>query len=117
MSARTSSSQPTSPRNIRRGAASAPHLSQHALVEVLAVSAGWIDTGLDLRAGEEVSLFSAGMVWIAEELGIGVDGGVALWHRIGTDGTISSVINGDINQLGKLQAVDFANDSEQRFHF
>jgi flagellar basal body rod protein FlgG len=31
--------------------------------------------------------------------------------NIGTDGTISSIINGNINQLGKLQAVDFANDS------
>ena len=73
-------------------AANASHLSRHALVEVLAVSAGWIDTGLDLRAGEEVSLFSAGMVWLAEELGIGVDGGVALWHRVGTDGTIAKSI-------------------------
>ncbi len=73
-------------------AASAPHLSRHALVEVLAVSAGWIDTGLDLRAGEEVSLFSAGMVWLVEALGIGVDGGVALWHRIGMDGTIAKSI-------------------------
>ena len=73
-------------------AASAPHLSRHALVEVLAVSAGWIDTGLDLRAGEEVSLFSAGMVWLAEELGIGVDGGVALWHRIKPGGTIGKSI-------------------------
>ena len=28
-----------------------------------------------------------------------------------TDGTISSVVNGIINQLGKMQVVDFANDS------
>jgi flagellar basal-body rod protein FlgF len=31
--------------------------------------------------------------------------------NIGTDGTISSVVNGNINQLGKLQVMDFANDS------
>jgi flagellar basal-body rod protein FlgF len=31
--------------------------------------------------------------------------------NIGTDGTISSIINGNINQLGKLQVVDFANDA------
>ena len=29
-------------------AASKPHLRGHALVDVLAVSSGWIDTGLDL---------------------------------------------------------------------
>ena len=31
--------------------------------------------------------------------------------NIGTDGTISSVVNGNINQLGKLGVVDFGNDS------
>ena len=31
--------------------------------------------------------------------------------HIGTDGTISSIVNGNINQIGKLQVVDFANDS------
>lgn len=64
-------------------AASAPHLRKSALVDVLAASSGWVDTGLDLRAGEEASLFSAGTVWMAKELGIGVHGGVALWYRIG----------------------------------
>ena len=32
--------------------------------------------------------------------------------NIGKDGTISSIINGNINQLGKLQVVDFADDSK-----
>ena len=58
----------------------------------MAVSAGWIDTGVDLCKGEEVSLFSAGTVWVARELGIGVNGGVALWHRIGSGGTIAKAI-------------------------
>jgi flagellar basal-body rod protein FlgF len=31
--------------------------------------------------------------------------------NIGADGTISSVLNGNANQLGKLQVVDFANDA------
>ena len=72
--------------------ASRPHLRSCAIVDVLAASAGWIDTGLDLREGEEASLFSAGTVWLAKELGIGVNGGVALWHRIGTDGAIAKSI-------------------------
>jgi Protein of unknown function (DUF3047) len=73
-------------------AASLPHLREHAIVGVLATSAGWIDSGLDLRQGEEVSLFSAGMVWLAKDLGIGVNGGVALWYRIGNGGTIAKAI-------------------------
>ena len=49
---------------------------------------------MDLRAGEEVSLFSAGMVWIAKDLalGIGVKGDVALWYRIGGSGKIAKSI-------------------------
>ncbi len=70
-------------------AASLPHLRGHAIVEVPASSPGWIDTGLDLRAGEEVTLFSAGTVWLVKDLGIGVNGGVALWYRIGREGTIA----------------------------
>ncbi|HUO01167.1 MAG TPA: flagellar basal-body rod protein FlgF [Rhizomicrobium sp.] len=31
--------------------------------------------------------------------------------NIGTDGTVSSVLNGNANQIGKLQVVDFADDS------
>jgi hypothetical protein len=37
-------------------------------------------------------LFSVGTVWLAKDLGIGVNGGVALWHRIGTGGTIAKSI-------------------------
>ncbi|HUI22576.1 MAG TPA: DUF3047 domain-containing protein [Methylocella sp.] len=74
-------------------AASLPHLRNHAILDVSASSPGWIDTGLDLRAGEEVTLFSAGRVWLAKDLGIGVDGGVALWHRIGSGGTIAKSID------------------------
>ena len=47
---------------------------------------------MDLHAGEEVSLFSAGMVWLAKDLGIGVKGDVALWYRIGGSGKIAKSI-------------------------
>jgi hypothetical protein len=65
---------------------SRPYLRNRAILDVLAASSGWIDTGLDLKEGEEVSLFSAGAVWLAKELGICVNGGFALWHRVGTGG-------------------------------
>jgi hypothetical protein len=64
---------------------------KHAIVAVLAVSSGWIDTDLDIREGEEASLFSAGVVWLAKELGVGFDGGMALWYRIG-EGSIAKSI-------------------------
>ncbi len=49
---------------------SRPYLRNRAIVDVLAASSGWIDTGLDLKEGEEASLFSAAAVWLAKELGI-----------------------------------------------
>jgi hypothetical protein len=57
---------------------SRPYLRNRAIVDVLAASSGWTDTGLDLKEGEEASLFSTGAVWLAKELGICVNGGVAL---------------------------------------
>ncbi|MCI0466296.1 MAG: DUF3047 domain-containing protein [Beijerinckiaceae bacterium] len=72
--------------------ASKEHLRKHAILEVKAACSGWIDTGLDLAAGDEASLFSAGMVWLSEELGIGVKADVALWHRIGNEGTIAKSV-------------------------
>jgi hypothetical protein len=69
-----------------------PHLRNSAIVDVLAASSGWIDTGLDLQEGDEASLFSAGMVWFAKELGIGFNGAFALWYRIGGGGTIAKSI-------------------------
>jgi Protein of unknown function (DUF3047) len=72
--------------------ASGPQVHKHAILEVPADSPDWVDSGLDLRAGEEVSLLSTGIVWFAQELGIGIKGDVALWHRIGTEGDIAKSI-------------------------
>ncbi len=58
--------------------ASSSCLRSHAFVEVSALSPDWIDAGLDLCEGQEVSLFSVGMIWLAKDLGIGVKGDVAL---------------------------------------
>jgi len=71
---------------------SPPGLRACLMVEVPAYSAGWIDSGLDLRTGEEVSLFSAGTIWIAKDLGIGVKGDVALWHQTGASGKVAKSI-------------------------
>lgn len=73
-------------------AASGSCLRIHAIVEVHALSLDWTDAGVDLFEGEEVSLFSAGMVWLAKDLGIGVKGDIALWHRTGAGGPIAKSI-------------------------
>ncbi|HTV34698.1 MAG TPA: DUF3047 domain-containing protein [Methylocella sp.] len=67
------------------------HLRWGVIVDVLAASSGWIDTGVDLTLGEEVSLFSAGMVWLVKNLGVGLNGATALWYRIGPGPVAKSV--------------------------
>ncbi|MDR6286799.1 hypothetical protein HNR47_002820 [Methylopila jiangsuensis] len=48
----------------------------------------WIDTGLHVQAGQEVSLLSEGVIWLSREYDIRIAGNAALWHRIG-DGRIA----------------------------
>lgn len=43
----------------------------------------WVDTGWTLRAGERVSVFAEGRVWLAKALDIGFGPTVGLWHRVG----------------------------------
>ncbi len=89
--------------------ANGSYLRKHAILEVSANSSGWADSGVDLCEGEEVSLFSAGMVWLAEDLGIGVQGDVALWHRIGGGGRVAKSIGTTTSfradQSGRLMLV------------
>ncbi len=51
----------------------------------LSVTAGgdWLDTGIDLAAGESVSLTADGMVWLAKAFDVGFGPGVGLWYRVG----------------------------------
>jgi hypothetical protein len=89
--------------------ASSSCLRGHAIVEVSALSPDWIDAGLDLCEGEEVSLFSAGTIWLAKDLGIGVKGDVALWYRIGAGVRIAKSIGTTTSfrahQSGRLMLV------------
>ncbi|WP_244613090.1 DUF3047 domain-containing protein [Methylosinus sp. Ce-a6] len=48
----------------------------------------WIETGILLEKGEEVSLLSEGVIWISREYDIQVRGNAALWHKI-DDGKIA----------------------------
>ncbi len=61
-------------------------LRQAAVVELPACSEGWIDSGIDVSAGEAISLLGAGAVQLAVEPDIRLFGNVSLWWRIGRDG-------------------------------
>ncbi|MDR3409130.1 MAG: DUF3047 domain-containing protein [Methylovirgula sp.] len=63
-----------------------------AVVELPACSEGWIDSGIDLSAGETVSLLSTGAVQLAVEPDIRFFGNVSLWWRIGRDGRATKSI-------------------------
>ena len=48
----------------------------------------WFDTGIDLTAGESVSVFAVGRTWLARELDMWVSPEVQLWYRIGEAGQV-----------------------------
>ena len=47
----------------------------------------WVDTGVFVKEGQEVSLLSEGVIWLSREFDIQVKGNAALWYRVG-NGTI-----------------------------
>jgi hypothetical protein len=57
-----------------------------------AVTAPWIDTGIDLPAGCPVTLLADGMVYAARGLDIGFEPKVGLWYRIGGEGEIAKIV-------------------------
>lgn len=73
-------------------AANSALLREAAVVELPACSEGWIDSGIDVSAGDAVSLLGAGAVQLAVEPDIRFFGNVGLWWRIGRDGRATKSI-------------------------
>lgn len=72
-------------------AAIAPELvAEHVWIQLPASEASWRDSGIALRAGEEVSYFAAGRVLVSGALDIWVTPKTQLWSRIGEAGPIRS---------------------------
>lgn len=67
-------------------------LREAAIVELPACSEGWIDSGIDVAAGEAISLLSAGAVQLAVEPDIRIFSNVGLWWRIGRAGRATKAI-------------------------
>ncbi len=71
------------------GAASVVRSS--AVVRLPADAGAWLATGLHVLAGQEVTLLSRGVLWLSREHGMGVQGKLALWYRLG-DGPIAKAL-------------------------
>jgi hypothetical protein len=64
-------------------------LLRHAIIEVPANSAGWLDSGIDVVVGASISLLSVGKVQLSAEPEISFGANLFLWYRIGETGTIA----------------------------
>src|SRR5215472_3562700 len=70
-------------------AQASPHLlRESAFVAMPATVPPWFDTGIALTAGEQVTVFAAGRVWLARELDLWVQPDFQLWYRIGDAGHV-----------------------------
>jgi Protein of unknown function (DUF3047) len=58
----------------------------------LRASGDWVNTGVEVAAGESVTLIAQGRLWISERLGLGCTAKVALWYRVGDSGPIAKSI-------------------------
>ena len=65
-------------------------VTEHAWIELPASEAPWRDSGIALRAGEEVTYFAAGRVMVSAALDVWVGPRLQLWARVGEDGPIRS---------------------------
>jgi Protein of unknown function (DUF3047) len=58
------------------------------LIRVPANRAPWLDSGIEVRAGERVSTFSWGRAWLSHALDVWMGPQFQLWARIGTRGPV-----------------------------
>jgi hypothetical protein len=66
-------------------------VSSSVVTRLSAKDADWRETGIHVLKGQCISLLSRGVLWIAREFDIGVQGNLALWYRIG-DGPIAKAL-------------------------
>jgi len=63
-------------------------LVSHVYCELPATRAPWHDTGIDVAAGDTVSWFATGRVYLSKLLDIFVEPSFQLWCRVGDDGPV-----------------------------
>ncbi len=70
-------------------AAASEALQRHALVEVAADSSGWVDTGIDLNAGDTVTLLASGAAALADGSGMRFGASTMLCYRVRSGGQVA----------------------------
>ncbi len=63
-------------------------LAEHRFIELPATRPPWFDTGLQVAAGDTVTWFAAGRVYLSRALDIWVPPSFQLWARTGATGTV-----------------------------
>jgi Protein of unknown function (DUF3047) len=63
-------------------------MAEYRLIRVPADRAPWLDSGIEVRAGEQVSTFSWGRAWLSHALDVWIGPDFQLWARIGTRGPV-----------------------------
>jgi len=70
-------------------AAAGDELLRHAIVKVPADSSGWIDSGIDVNAGESLTLLSSGSASLADGSGLSFGASTLLCHRLRPSGQVT----------------------------
>ena len=66
----------------------ADSLAEHRFIELPAARPPWFDSGLQVAAGDTITWFAAGRVYLSRALDIWVPPSFQLWARAGTAGTV-----------------------------
>lgn len=83
---------PTTSAELDRALASLMPGSARPTVRVeVSAAADWLDSGVDLSAGDEVTLLTAGRLWLSKLLDVGLSARVVLWTRVGPAGRIAKL--------------------------
>lgn len=64
----------------------------YAIAEVAADSSGWVDSGIDVRAGESVTLLSSGEAALADGSGLSFGASTLLCYRIRPEGEVTKFV-------------------------
>ncbi len=71
----------------------ARQLISHSVVFLAADGGGWVDAGVTVSAGQQVTLLPFGKVWLSREADLAFGPNIALWYRAGGGLIARSVAN------------------------
>lgn len=63
-------------------------VESHRFIEVPSTQPPWLETGLELQAGDAITSFACGRTWLSQALDVWVEPHFQLWFRAGDDSEI-----------------------------